>query len=106
MPKYLVQASYVGEGLKGLIKEGGSSRRDTVARVIEGLGGKLETFYYAFGDFDVLGVADMPDNVGALAFSLAVNASGGIKAKTIVLATPEEIDDATKKAVDYRPPGK
>ena len=106
MPKYLVQASYVGEGLKGLIKEGGSSRRDTVARVIEGMGGKLETFYYAFGDFDVLGIADMPDNVSALAFSLAVNASGGINAKTVVLATPEEIDDATKKAVDYRAPGK
>ncbi len=105
MPKYLVQASYVGEGLKGLIKEGGSSRRDTVARVIEGMGGKLETFYYAFGDFDVLGIADMPDSVSALAFSLAVNASGGINAKTIVLVTPEEIDDATKKAVDFRPPG-
>ena len=105
MPKYLVQASYVGEGLKGLIKEGGSSRRDTVAKVIEGLGGKLETFYYAFGDFDVLGIADMPDSVSALAFSLAVNASGGINAKTIVLVTPEEIDDATKKAVNFRPPG-
>ena len=105
MPKYLVQASYVGEGLKGLIKEGGTSRRETVAKVIEGLGGKLETFYYAFGDFDVLGIADMPDSVSALAFSLAVNASGGINAKTIVLVTPEEIDDATKKAVDFRPPG-
>ena len=105
MPKYLVQASYVGEGLKGLIKEGGSSRRDTVAKVIEGLGGKLETFYYAFGDFDVLGIADMPDSVSALAFSRAVNASGGINAKTIVLVTPEEIDDATKKAVNFRPPG-
>jgi uncharacterized protein with GYD domain len=105
MPKYLVQASYVGEGLKGLIKEGGTSRRDTVTRVIEGMGGKMETFYYAFGDFDVIGIADMPDNVSAVAFSLAVNASGGINAKTIVLITPEEIDAATKKAVDFRPPG-
>jgi uncharacterized protein with GYD domain len=63
MPKYLIQASYVGEGLKGLIKEGGTSRRETVTRVIEGMGGKMETFYYAFGDFDVIGIADMPDNV-------------------------------------------
>lgn len=106
MPKYLIQASYVGEGLKGLIKEGGTSRRNTVAGVIEGMGGKLETFYYAFGDYDVIGIADMPDNVSTVAFSLAVNASGGINAKTIVLITPEEIDAATKKAVDYRPPGK
>jgi uncharacterized protein with GYD domain len=105
MPKYLIQASYVGEGLKGLLKEGGTSRRDTVSKVIEGMGGKLETFYYAFGDFDVIGIADMPDNVSSLAFSLAVNASGGINAKTIVLITPEEIDEATKKVVDYRPPG-
>jgi uncharacterized protein with GYD domain len=105
MPKYLIQASYVGEGLKGLIKEGGTSRRETVSKVIEGMGGKLETFYYAFGDFDVIGIADMPDNVSTLAFSLAVNASGGINAKTIVLITPDEIDAATKKVVDYRPPG-
>ena len=105
MPKYLIQASYVGEGLKGLLKEGGTSRRDTVSKVIEGMGGKMETFYYAFGDFDVIGIADMPDNVSSLAFSLAVNASGGINAKTIVLITPEEIDEATKKVVDYRPPG-
>jgi len=105
MPKYLVQASYVGDGLKGLIKEGGTSRRETVTGVIEGMGGKMETFYYAFGDFDVIGIADMPDNVSAVAFSLAVNASGGINAKTIVLITPEEIDEATKKAIDFRPPG-
>ncbi len=65
----------------------------------------METFYYAFGDFDVIGIADMPDNVSAVAFALAVNASGGINAKTIVLITPEEIDAATKKAVDFRPPG-
>ncbi len=106
MPKYLIQASYVGEGLKGLLKEGGTSRRDTVAKLIESMGGKLETFYYAFGDFDVIGIADMPDNVSTLAFSLAVNASGSVNAKTIVLITPDEIDAATKKVVDYRPPGK
>jgi uncharacterized protein with GYD domain len=105
MPKYLIQASYAGEGLKGLIREGGTSRRETVTKVIEGMGGKMETFYYAFGDFDVIGIADMPDNVSTVAFSLAVNASGGINAKTIVLITPEEIDEATKKAVDFRPPG-
>ena len=88
-----------------MIKEGGTSRRETVTKVIEGMGGKMETFYYAFGDFDVIGIADMPDNVSAVAFSLAVNASGGIQARTIVLITPEEIDAATKKAVDFRPPG-
>lgn len=105
MPKYMIQASYVGEGLKGLIKEGGTKRREEVAKVIESMGGTLESFYYVFGDYDVLGVAEMPDNVTGLAFSLMVNASGVIDAKTIVLLTPEEVDQATSKIGDYRPPG-
>jgi uncharacterized protein with GYD domain len=101
----MIQASYVGEGLKGLIKEGGTKRRETVAKVIEGMGGTLESFYYAFGDYDVVGVAEMPDNVSSVAFSLMVNASGVINAKTTVLLTPEDLDQATKKTIDYRPPG-
>ena len=105
MPKYLVQASYVGEGLKGLLKEGGSSRRATVEAVIKGMGGTLESFYYAFGEDDVFGVAEFPDNATAAAFSLTVNASGTIKARTTPLMTPEEIDTAVKIAVDFRPPG-
>jgi len=105
MPKYLIEASYVGEGLTGLLKEGGSSRRATVEAVIKGMGGTLESFYYAFGDDDVVGVAEFPDNATAAAFSLAVNASGTIKARTKVLMTPEEIDEAVQKAVDFRPPG-
>ena len=105
MPKYMIQASYVGEGLKGLLKEGGTTRQEAVAQVIESMGGKLESFYYAFGDYDVVGVAEMPDNVSAVAFSLMINASGVINAKSTVLVTPEEIDQATKKSVEYRPPG-
>ena len=105
MPKYLVQASYVGEGLQGLLKEGGSSRKKTVETVIKGMGGTLESFYYAFGEYDVFGIAEMPDNVTAAAFSLAINASGAIQARTTVLMTPEEVDKAVKKTVDFRPPG-
>jgi len=105
MPKYMIQASYVGEGLKGLLNEGGTKRRETVAKAIEGMGGTLESFYYAYGDYDVVGIADMPDNVSSVAFSLMVNASGVINAKTTVLLTPEEIDQATKKTVEFRPPG-
>ena len=105
MPKYLVQASYVGEGLKGILKEGGSSRKKAVETVIKGMGGTLESFYYAFGEYDVFGIADMPDNVTAAAFSLAINASGAVQARTTVLMTPEEVDKAVKKTVDYRPPG-
>ena len=105
MPKFMIQASYVGDGLKGLLKEGGTKRRETVAKVIEGMGGKLESLYYAFGDYDVVGIAEMPDNISSAAFSLTVNASGAINAKTTVLLSPEEIDEVSKKTVEFRPPG-
>ena len=105
MPKFMIQANYVGDGVKGLLSEGGTKRRETVAQVMESMGGKLEALYYAFGDYDVYGIADMPDNVSSVAFSLMVNASGAINAKTVVLLTPEELDEATQKSVDFRAPG-
>jgi len=106
MPKFLIQASYVGEGVNGLLKEGGTKRREAVAKTIEGLGGELESFYYTFGDYDVIGIADMPDNVSSTAFSLKINASGVVSAKTTVLITTEEMDQATQKSVNYRAPGR
>jgi uncharacterized protein with GYD domain len=105
MPKYMIQATYVGDGLKGLLKEGGTQRCETVAKVIESMGGELESLYYAFGDYDVVGIAEMPDNISSAAFALTVNASGVIKAKTTVLLTPEDIDEVSKKTVEFRPPG-
>jgi uncharacterized protein with GYD domain len=106
MPKYLFQATYIGEGLKGLLKEGGSKRRETVEQMIKGMGGTLEGYYFAFGEYDSFVIVDLPDNVSTTALSLIVNASGAVKVKTTVLLTPEEVDQATKKSVDYRPPGR
>lgn len=105
MPKYLFHSSYTEAGLKGLLKEGGSSRQEAVEHTITGLGGTLEAFYYAFGDTDVFVIADLPDPVSTTAFTLIVNAAGTAKVKTTVLITPEEVDQAAKKSVDYRPPG-
>ena len=106
MAKYLVEARYTAEGAKGLAREGGTGRRAAAAKAIEGLGGKLESFYYAFGDVDAYVIFDVPDNVSAAALSLAVGQSGGINTKTVVLITPDEMDQAGKKAVDFRPPGR
>jgi len=106
MPKYLYQASYVGEGIKGLLAEGATSRVEHVKELITGLGGTVEAFYYSFGDDDVVAIGDFPDNETAAAFSFAVNASGAVKIKTTVLMTPDEVDEATKKTVNFRPPGK
>jgi len=104
MSKFLVRASYTSEGVQGLLKEGGSSRVEAVTQLTNGMGGSVECFYYAFGDDDVVGIIDMPDHASAAALSLAVNASGAVSVKATVLLTAEEMDEATKKTVNYRPP--
>jgi uncharacterized protein with GYD domain len=105
MPKYLVEARYTAEGAKGLLREGGSGRRAAIAKTVESVGGKLEAAYFAFGDVDVYIIVDLPDNISAAAVSLAANQTGFIASKTIVLMTPEEMDQATKKTIGFRPPG-
>lgn len=105
MPKYLIQASYTAKGITGLLKEGGSSRKSTVEQTISGLGGKVEAYHYAFGEWDVFVIAEMPDEATAAAVVLAFGASGAVSAKTTVLIDPETIDQAAGKAVSFRPPG-
>jgi uncharacterized protein with GYD domain len=105
MSKYLFHGSYTEEGLKGLLKEGGSKRREATEQVAKSVGGTLEAYYFAFGDNDFYLIVDAPDNVSATAASLVANASGAVKVKTVVLLTPEEVEQAVKKTVEYRPPG-
>jgi uncharacterized protein with GYD domain len=105
MPKMLIKVSYSVEGTKGLLKEGGTARRATVQKMVEGVGGKVESFYYAYGDTDAYVIVDVPDTTTGIAVSLAVNASGAVRLATIPLIAPEEIDAAAKKAPAYRAPG-
>ena len=105
MAKYMFSASYTLDGVRGLVREGGSARRAAVEKAIGGLGGSIEAFYYTFGDDDVIVIADAPDNVTAAGVSLAIAASGAVTIKTTVLLTPEDIDAATKVQVGYRAPG-
>lgn len=105
MPKYLITASYTSNGLKGLLKDGGSKRREAATAAIEGLGGKVEAFYYGFGADDAFVLVDAPDAVTTAAVCLAVGASGAVTTKTTVLLTPEDVDAAVQKSVSYRPPG-
>jgi uncharacterized protein with GYD domain len=105
MPKFLIEASYSAEGVKGVQSAGGTSRRDAVAQVAESLGGQLESFYFAFGDHDAYVVLELPDNESAAAVALTVNATGRASVRTVVLLTPDEVDAAAKRSVDYRPPG-
>lgn len=105
MAKYLYLASYTTEGLKGLLKDGGSKRKEDLGAAVKELNGRLETLYFAFGENDVYSIVDVPDNVSAATIALKINASGAAKVKTVVLLTPEQIDEATKISVSYRPPG-
>ena len=105
MPKYLIEGSYSAQGAEGVRSKGGSSRRDAVTEMVSGLGGQVESFYFAFGVSDVYVTVDVPDNETAAAVALAVNATDAIAIKTVVLLTPEEVDAAAERSVGYRPPG-
>ncbi|MER5858035.1 GYD domain-containing protein [Streptomyces sp. NPDC059688] len=105
MPKFLIQASYTPEGIRGLLREGASGRRAAVDRVVTGLGGRVESMYFAFGADDVILVVDFPDPVSMAAVSLAVKASGGLSTRATPLLTLDEIDEAARRQVDFRPPG-
>jgi uncharacterized protein with GYD domain len=105
MAKFLITASYNADGAKGLMKEGGSSRRAAVQKALEGVGGKVEVFYYAFGQDDAYVIVDVPDTASIIAVSLAVNASGVVRVNTTPLVSVEDVDAAAKKSIGYRAPG-
>lgn len=105
MPKYLVEASYLTEGIKGLLKEGGTGRRAAVEALFASLDGRVESFYFALGETDVFIIGELPDNAAAAALAIKVGASGASSLKTVTLLTPDEIDLAVRKTIVYRPPG-
>jgi uncharacterized protein with GYD domain len=105
MAKYLVRASYTAEGARGLMKDGGSKRVAALETVLKSVGAKLDAFYFALGEHDVYTIIDAPDLASVSALALAINASGAVRVSTTVLVTPQEVDAAAKKAVQYTPPG-
>ncbi len=106
MAKYLAKASYTQQGLQGLLQDGGSKRREVVDKLMTSLGGKVEAFYYAFGDTDLYIIFDAPDNISMATGSLVVAAAGGADVSITVLLTPEEVDEVAKKSAVYTAPGK
>ena len=105
MSKYLIRANYVGDGIKGLLSEGGSRRHDAAKAAVESVGGKLDCMYYTFGDTDVYAIADLPDQASATAVSLLINSSGAVTLNLVPLMTPEDVDAAAAKSPTYRAPG-
>jgi len=105
MPKFMISGSYVGDGIKGLLQEGGTKRKEAVEQLIEGLGGKVESIHFAFGDDDFYIIVEAPDNVKAAAGALIASSTGVVSPKITVLLTPEELDEVSKVSAPYRPPG-
>jgi uncharacterized protein with GYD domain len=104
MSKYLMEASYTVEGTRGIMKSGGTARREAMKQAVESIGGRFEVQCFALGEHDALIIADLPDHVSAAAISLAVTATGAARTKTTALLTPEHVDEAVKKTVKYEPP--
>ena len=105
MPKYMFIGSYTAEGAKGVLKEGGSGRREAVQTAIGSLGGSLESFYFGFGTDDFYVTVDFPDHASVAAAALTVSSTGTSRVRTVVLLTPEDVDAAAGKKFDFRPPG-
>ena len=105
MPKYLFQANYTTEGFQGLLKEGGTSRRQVFEELAKEQGGVLESFYYALGGSDLYMTFELPDTATAAAVSMTISAGGALNITTVQLISPEEIDAASGKTVTYRLPG-
>ena len=103
MAKYLFQVSYTAESVQALLKNGSSARKARSKQLIEGMGGKQEGYYLAFGETDLYIIAELPDRETAAALALYTSSSGSIKVKTTVLLTAEEADKAAQKAANYQP---
>src|SRR5438552_19071436 len=106
MAKYLVRACYTAGGAKGLLADGGTARRAATEKAIASVGGKMEAFYFALGDVDAYGIADLPDDASVVALELVVNATGRVNSSTVKLITPEAVDKATTQEGVYRAPGR
>ena len=105
MSRYLIEASYTAEGLKGVLAKGGTARRDAIEKMLADVGGTVESLDFAFGDNDVILIVEVPDQVSVAAVAMTVGAGGAATCKTTVLLTPEEIDRATGIKATYRTPG-
>lgn len=105
MSKFLFEAKYTPEGVKGLQRAGAASRVAALNEMCAGLGGSLESFHFAFGGVDAYVVVDLPNDEAAAAAAFTVGASAGTEVRTVKLLTVEEADAAIGRSVAYRPPG-
>ena len=105
MPKYLFTGSYTADGARAILKDTAAGRRQALTAAVEGLGGKVEGLWYAFGDDDLYALVDLPSNVRAAAISVLVASTGTFAPKIVALLTVDEMDEALKTKVNFRVAG-
>ena len=105
MAKYLFIGNYTPDGAKGLLKAGGTARREAIKKVVESVGGTLESLYWAFGADDAFIIADLPSHAAAASVSLKISGSGAAGVRTTPIITAEDLDAASNLSPEYRPPG-
>ena len=107
MPTFMVQASYTNTAW-GMLVQRTENRMEALKPMMDRLEGRILSWYYTFGDYDVVVVFEVPNNVTAAAVSMAIAGSGAVKEfKTTVLMSPDEGFDAMLLAqgAGYRQPG-
>jgi uncharacterized protein with GYD domain len=105
VPRYLIRANYTHDGLQGLLEEGRTGRQKAIEALASSLGGQLVSLDYAFGEHDVYAICELPDDESAAAVSLRIAASGAVTANTVELLSPEQIDAAIERDLEYGKPG-
>jgi uncharacterized protein with GYD domain len=106
MSKYMIKASYSTDGIKGVMAKGGTARKVAIEKLVTGVGGTMESLYFAFGGDDIYIVVDAPSHEVMAAVAGTVTSTGAVSDyQTTVLLTAEQLDAAADMSVDYRPPG-
>ena len=105
MPRYLWQVNYTADGARGLLTDGGTSRRDAIVRMVESVGGTVESVHFALGGHDLYVLGEGPDEIAAATLELRTIASGAARSTPIALLTPEQVDEAARRDASYRTPG-
>jgi uncharacterized protein with GYD domain len=106
MPRFLWEVTYSSAGAGGLLAEGGSARRDAITRMVESIGGTVESCYFALGARDLFVIGTVPDEEAAAVLAIQTAASGAARSQSVPLLTPEQVDEAVHRTAEYRPPGK
>jgi uncharacterized protein with GYD domain len=107
MAHYLIQVAYTPEAWATMSKNP-QDRAEMVRPAIEALGGRLESFYMCFGEYDVVAIAEFDGNVDAAAFAISAAGGGAVRAyRTTPLFESSESVAAMRRSGEtgYNPPG-